>query len=710
MSKKKTVTAPLSYNPGKGRPQEYLAYLNWQEMQALQRLNGGNMERGPRGLPSFPPEDATDGSYNSGYGSGGGNWQGAPGGGDSYDSGGGSSYSDPAGEGGGSDYSGSSPGSYQSSRDTAASPESSSASQSPSQQQSSDTAAQNAAEVNNAREASLSSALMDDARKGGIASINVGPMQTPVTIGGGQIYGSLNKVSTGSYGLATPDVTQTSPDVAPASVSGLGSVPVPQMKPINDPTRFITANPNVLNNVNPVAISKLVRLQEEFGRPLTITSGFRDPETNKARGGVSKSQHIHGNAIDIALPGASAEETARLIDTASGVGFTGIGGYRPGKVHVDLGGTRVWGPSTGKESIPSLPSPMRDALRSHMAGTTPSININYAALESSPTFTAQPASSPVDSNAYGGSMFSGLTPDPIVNAAISGAAKLPSALSGFKIPSIAEASSMVKAMPDFAKVAAMKAMAPSMGDRLSGMFSAGIGAISDKISEYAPAGLAETKLAEVEDEYRNPYKDVYGPKYVPKDIQKEMSEIARKNEIATNIGKRVPGVGLVLRGADAIRNVLTGTTTAEADEMLKNQYLQSNPEQQAELERQYPNLTKFAMDAGLTSQLPESNYRSWAQRAGLIPPGAPIPGSGSAGIGGIPTQELGGKQSYETAYVSPGPSYPSYPSYTPTQQETGGRPYDYYLWDLGVGIPSPGDPDYNDYQEYLAGREPSART
>jgi len=102
MSKKKTVTAPLSYNPGKGRPQEYLAYLNWQEMQALQRLNGGNMERGPRGLPSFPPEDATDGSYNSGYGSGGGNWQGAPGGGDSYDSGGGSSYSDPAGEGGGS--------------------------------------------------------------------------------------------------------------------------------------------------------------------------------------------------------------------------------------------------------------------------------------------------------------------------------------------------------------------------------------------------------------------------------------------------------------------------------------------------------------------------------------------------------------------------------------------------------------------------------
>lgn len=55
---KKKVTAPLTYDPGKGRPKEYLAYLNYQEMQALKRLNGNNMERGPRGLPSFPPADA----------------------------------------------------------------------------------------------------------------------------------------------------------------------------------------------------------------------------------------------------------------------------------------------------------------------------------------------------------------------------------------------------------------------------------------------------------------------------------------------------------------------------------------------------------------------------------------------------------------------------------------------------------------------------
>ncbi len=57
MSKKK-ITAPLSYDPGKGRPKEHLAYLNWQEMQELKRINGNNQERGPMGLPSFPPADA----------------------------------------------------------------------------------------------------------------------------------------------------------------------------------------------------------------------------------------------------------------------------------------------------------------------------------------------------------------------------------------------------------------------------------------------------------------------------------------------------------------------------------------------------------------------------------------------------------------------------------------------------------------------------
>lgn len=55
---KAKVTAPRTYDPGKGRPQEHLSYLNKDEMKALRRMNGNNMERGPKGLPSFPPADA----------------------------------------------------------------------------------------------------------------------------------------------------------------------------------------------------------------------------------------------------------------------------------------------------------------------------------------------------------------------------------------------------------------------------------------------------------------------------------------------------------------------------------------------------------------------------------------------------------------------------------------------------------------------------
>jgi hypothetical protein len=61
----KKISAPVAYKPTKGRPREHLAYLNQREMDYLRSINGNNMERGPRGLPSFPPDDAIGSSSKS---------------------------------------------------------------------------------------------------------------------------------------------------------------------------------------------------------------------------------------------------------------------------------------------------------------------------------------------------------------------------------------------------------------------------------------------------------------------------------------------------------------------------------------------------------------------------------------------------------------------------------------------------------------------
>lgn len=140
------------------------------------------------------------------------------------------------------------------------------------------------------------------------------------------------------------------------------------MSVFNDKSRFVLKTPKILEGVSSDVLDRLVELQQVYGAPLTITSGHRNPLLNSKVRGVKNSQHLRGTALDIAIPGASPEDTARLIGLASQNGFTGIGGYRPGKVHIDIGPKRVWGPDTSNTSIPNLPKPMQDALYAHQNG------------------------------------------------------------------------------------------------------------------------------------------------------------------------------------------------------------------------------------------------------------------------------------------------------------------------------------------------------
>lgn len=43
-------------------------------------------------------------------------------------------------------------------------------------------------------------------------------------------------------------------------------------------------------------------LREHYGRPITISSGYRSTALNAAVGGVANSQHLQGEAADIAIP------------------------------------------------------------------------------------------------------------------------------------------------------------------------------------------------------------------------------------------------------------------------------------------------------------------------------------------------------------------------------------------------------------------------
>ena len=73
-------------------------------------------------------------------------------------------------------------------------------------------------------------------------------------------------------------------------------------------TRSDTATRMRINNTIPESIKPSVvalvdnvldPLRQSWGRPLTVTSGYRCPALNKAVGGVANSHHLYGQAADI---------------------------------------------------------------------------------------------------------------------------------------------------------------------------------------------------------------------------------------------------------------------------------------------------------------------------------------------------------------------------------------------------------------------------
>jgi zinc D-Ala-D-Ala carboxypeptidase len=82
----------------------------------------------------------------------------------------------------------------------------------------------------------------------------------------------------------------------------------------------------------------LERVRARVGKPIWVTSWYRDPEYNRAVGGAPESLHTTGTAADVKVAGVSPREVARLVYEDAEAALTGVGVY-PTFTHVDLRGT-----------------------------------------------------------------------------------------------------------------------------------------------------------------------------------------------------------------------------------------------------------------------------------------------------------------------------------------------------------------------------------
>lgn len=720
---KKKITAPLSYDPGKGRPKEYLAYLNWQEMQALQRLNGGNMERGPMGLPSFPPDD----SIGSGQTPGTGNWTGSPGSG-TTSSGAGSTT------GGGSD-SGSIGGSVSGTSTSTTSTTSTAGSQ----QASNDTEAQQAAAEQSAAEAARNEALRQDAVRGGIASINVGPMQNPVQIGGGQIFGSLSKIASETYGAQASVPSYDS--LSGAGINNVLSTPYNTVFPENAPvTGRIQDMPGEFRSGGR-------RLHS--GVDIAVKEGT--PVTPRAPGTViqvANSKSAYGPTVQVMSVDGTIDRYAlhkdQKINLKPGdpvyqdtvIGRAGALPVKNGFSHLHYEGitqkdpayskiveamnsgrlAKTTGGVVGSTSNPILGSV--SAARAAPKTSTPNImarmglstgDVVAGGVSPTPNLPAYDNADSLYQVADESAPYTPAMMDPVAAATLSGIAQLPSALSNFKIPAIPEPNFVEKMArmgfqrsdPEGFQKQVNAEMADatsgfSLGDTVAGAF----GAMNEAMNRPQTA-VAQNEIETVEEDYRDPFVNaastpqkyklmadaqVY-PQNVDPSILRTIEDQEKKNRIGIKVIERAPMIGGPASLVEGIQKIFTGKDIADYGTDLKYKYMQSDEAQKAELRAKYPDIRRFAVSIG---DIPPNTGTQFASSGDL-------------------SRELGGKDNRQNYYMDQvAYSPPVYSGATKEPVMETGRPYKHYLWDLGVDVPSPGDPDYNDYVKYLKKRDNSS--
>ncbi len=104
----------------------------------------------------------------------------------------------------------------------------------------------------------------------------------------------------------------------------------------------LTDDPLILHRIAKLA-DVLEEIRKDYGKPLGITSWYRDPATNaRLSGAATHSRHLLGDAADCYPVGGDVEDFQRWVQQP-GRWTGGIGrGAARGFVHLDLGPARVW--------------------------------------------------------------------------------------------------------------------------------------------------------------------------------------------------------------------------------------------------------------------------------------------------------------------------------------------------------------------------------
>lgn len=72
-----------------------------------------------------------------------------------------------------------------------------------------------------------------------------------------------------------------------------------------------------IRNLGALAQNVLQPLRDMLGKPITITSGFRNKLLNQKVGGASNSQHLYGQAADIIVLGMEVEDLYNYIKNSN---------------------------------------------------------------------------------------------------------------------------------------------------------------------------------------------------------------------------------------------------------------------------------------------------------------------------------------------------------------------------------------------------------